>query len=67
MYVGKTRTRVNWTARLLAIVAALAVAAEFGFDAMRTISTARLQELADMPVSIRIEAPHFTLTVQWKD
>jgi hypothetical protein len=43
------------------------VAADFGFDAMRTISTAGLQQRADMPVSIRIEAPHFTLTVQWKD
>ena len=65
--VGRTRTNAKRAAGRLAIVAALVVVAALGLDQMKTSGTAKLRPLSDRPFSVRIEAPHFTLNIQWKD
>ena len=66
-YSGQGNPRPVGTVGHIALVAALSFAAAAGLEALRKAGSAGLRQVAEAHVSVHIEAPHFTLNIQWKD
>jgi len=64
---GRGKPNPVGTGGRIVLVAALAFAAATGLVVLRNAGSARLGLVNDAHVSVRIEAPHFSLNIQWKD